>query len=311
LTVPLNSVLTHVTAGADSAAISPLTELAYRYASALNGGLTDANVQAGIATVQNNFGVADIVHTMPVDALNLPGDATDEQKRYALALATISQYAFQQSAADLATALQSMSDCLVSHSTSCGGGPTKLGTLLGTALSTFTGGHTAFVGLSGVSTEVANFGTVTTVPGLGGSGPVGSMYTSPGMGGTVGGGYLELMSANGHVALDVTCNYGPAGDNEAFFFAMDPSVTPGSIQVTVAVDGQPSESFNDLGYNLGGQDRAFSTTGFQGTWPWHGIFTATEGSTVTRWDITVTGSSTSNCAALVYGGGTTGTTNQP
>jgi hypothetical protein len=72
--------------------------------------------------------------------------------------------------------------------------------------------------------------------------------------------------------------------------------------VTVAIDGQPSESFDDLGYNLGGQDRAFSTTGSQGSWPWHGTFTTTENSTVTRWGVAVTGSATGNCAARVYGG---------
>jgi hypothetical protein len=89
----------------------------------------------------------------------------------------------------------------------------------------------------------------------------------------------------------------------AFFFAENPSVSAGSVLVSVAIAGQPLLAFNDLAYNQGGQDRAFATTGNQGTWPWQGVFTVNEGGTLTRWDITVTGSSTGDCNVVYARGG--------
>jgi hypothetical protein len=149
-------------------------------------------------------------------------------------------------------------------------------------------------------------------PGAPGPGSVGTVYTIPGTGGTYIGGYLQLTTASGRVSLIVSCNYGAAGDDEALFSAMSPSVTAGSVLVTVAVEGYPLLAFDDLSYGSGGQDRAFASTGDQGTWPWQGVFTVDEGGTLTRWDITTDGSSTGNCTALVYAnGGGTGTTVQP
>ena len=91
LAIPLHSMLASVTGVATSVAITPLNELAYRNASARVGGLSSANIQSAIAAVQNNFGVADIVSTMPVDVTNV-ASATPAQQKYTLALATISQY---------------------------------------------------------------------------------------------------------------------------------------------------------------------------------------------------------------------------
>ena len=144
-------------------------------------------------------------------------------------------------------------------------------------------------------------------PGAPGPGSVGTVYTIPGTGGTYIGGYLQLTTASGRVSLIVTCNYGAAGDDEALFSAMSPSVTAGSVLVTVAVEGYPLLAFDDLSYGSGGQDRAFASTGDQGTWPWQGVFTVDEGGTLTSWNITMDGSSTGNCTAIVYadGAGTT------
>ena len=76
LSLPLHSVLLNSIAGANSLAITALNEVAYQNASAVAGGLTSVNVAAAISSVQNNFGVADIVTTMPVDAINVPASAT-------------------------------------------------------------------------------------------------------------------------------------------------------------------------------------------------------------------------------------------
>lgn len=139
----------------------------------------------------------------------------------------------------------------------------------------------------------------------GSGGSTAAVYTIPGSGGTSGGGYLKVVTANGHAELDLTCNYGFAGDNEAFWFADNPSVTPGSIQILNQVtqtSGTNLQSFNDLGYNLGGQDRAFPPTS-QGTWPWSGTFTAIEGSNVSQFQVTVTGSSGNNCQVSLVSSG--------
>jgi hypothetical protein len=123
LVQPLDSVLPNAIAGTNSLAITALNELAYQNASAVAGGLTPANTQSAITTVQNNFGVADIVTTMPVDALNVPASATAAQKTYALALATVSQYQNSQPAGStLATALQTIQTCLATPTTGCGTG---------------------------------------------------------------------------------------------------------------------------------------------------------------------------------------------
>lgn len=146
-----------------------------------------------------------------------------------------------------------------------------------------------------------------SVPGAACPGSVGTVYTIPGRGGTYGGGYLQLQSSNLHFELDVTCSYGAPTENSTLFFADSPVVTTGTVQTTVAIDGHALLAFNDLNYNSGGQDR-----GFPGQWPWHGVFTANEGGTLTRWDITVTRTERGDCLAFVYAdGGGTGTVVHP
>ncbi len=133
-----------------------------------------------------------------------------------------------------------------------------------------------------------------------GAGSVGMVYTIPGSGGTSGGGYLTLSTPSARAALNITCNYGYPGDNEAFFFAGS-NVTAGQIAVINQLDGQPLQAFNDLATNQGGQDRAMvNGSASLGAWPWQGVFTVNDGGTLTRWDVTVTGSSGGNCTAIVY-----------
>ena len=120
------------------------------------------------------------------------------------------------------------------------------------------------------------------------------------MGGSAGGGYLQLTTANNRAALFLTCNYGFPGDNEAFWFATSPSVTAGTVKIFNVVDGRTPQMFTDLQYNSGGQDRAFANTSFQGTWPYHAVFTAIEGTSVSRFDVTVFGSASGPCTVLLY-----------
>ena len=138
-----------------------------------------------------------------------------------------------------------------------------------------------------------------------GPGSVGSAYVIPGTGGTVVGGYLQLPTADGKLSLQLFCNYGAPGADGTDFFALDPSVTTGTVLITEAIDGQPVQAFDDLNYGSGGQEWAPIATP-DGTFTFHGVFTVDEGSALTRWDVTATGSSTGNCTALVYatGGGT-------
>jgi hypothetical protein len=132
-----------------------------------------------------------------------------------------------------------------------------------------------------------------------GPGLLGHVYTIPN------GSMISLPSANGHLQLEAACNYSFGGDNEVLFFALDTSVTAGSVLVNMDLAGQV-QSFSDLVYNGGGMDRGFPNTGYQGTWPWHGIFTANERGTLTRWEVFMNGASGQNCTATVFsfGGGT-------
>lgn len=157
LLTPLHSLLANAAGGNTSVAITPLTDLAYQIANASAGGLASANIQAAITMVQNNFGVADIVNTMPVDALNVPAGATPAQRTYTLALAIISQYLHGQTAGiSLADALRTMQLCLAAPTTSCGNADAKVGTLLYAAQSTFMANHPAFAGMA---LPLATFGS--------------------------------------------------------------------------------------------------------------------------------------------------------
>jgi hypothetical protein len=157
LTSPLDSMLSNSTGGNVTVAITALTEVAYQIANASSGELTSANILSAIASVQNNFGVTDIIHTVPIDALNVPAGATAAQKNYALALSTISQYLNGQPAGvTLATALQTMQACFAAPTTGCGNGNAQVGALMSSALNTFIASHPTF---SGMNSLLAHFGS--------------------------------------------------------------------------------------------------------------------------------------------------------
>jgi len=143
---------------------------------------------------------------------------------------------------------------------------------------------------------------------VGPRGPTGE--TGPGLTGSVyvipANSVITFNTANGHVSLNASCNYGSSGDNEVFFSALDESVTAGSVLVNMDLAGQV-QSFSDLYWGGGGMDRGFPNTSYQGTWPWHGVFTVNEGGTLSRWEIFMNGANGQNCTATVFsfGAGTT------
>jgi hypothetical protein len=230
LAATLHSMLSSMTSGATTAAITPLTEVAYQMANTGTGALTSANIQAAIASVQNKFGVADIVGTLPVDALNLPAGATGAQKTYALALATVSQYLNGQTGSTLASALQALQSCL-STPTTCG----TIGTNLNSAMGTFMAGHTGF---TGVTLPVASIGSA-----------------SSSVGGTTNGGGSNAGSATGGtttVTSTGSCSStaAPAGMNYSQSGNTITVTTTGCIAVPTAGMCTPSAPPQATGINV-------------------------------------------------------------
>ena len=156
LAAPLHSMLGGTTGGNTTAAITPLTELAYQDAISIASGLTAARISAAIAKVQTFFGVADIVKTLPVDALAPPATATAAEKTYALALASVSEYLKAQPAGtSLTNALTTMGACLAAPATGCGTGATAVDASLTAAKATFLAGHP---GLGGAAAAAGGAG---------------------------------------------------------------------------------------------------------------------------------------------------------
>jgi len=175
LTLPLTSMLPNAAAGSNSLAITALTELAYMHASAFPGGLSAVNMLRAITTVQNNFGVPDIVYTMPVNALNVPDSSTTAQLSYTLALATFSQYMHQQpGGSTLAGTLQTLEDCLAAPTVGCGTGSTSVGALLNNSLTRFVANNPAYKNLASSTRRVVFFGKVTILPADGTTGATGN-----------------------------------------------------------------------------------------------------------------------------------------
>ena len=132
-------------------------------------------------------------------------------------------------------------------------------------------------------------------------GPTGvscSAYVLPGTGGTFGGSYLRLTTANLAYELDLTYNYGAVGDTEAFYFA---DVSGHSATASNVIDGEPIQYFSSLDYGVGGTDRAV----LPGR-PWHGVFTINEGGTVAHWEVTLADGPGGNADVVACATGATG-----
>lgn len=154
------------------------------------------------------------------------------------------------------------------------------------------------------------------VQGDAGPGSVGGLYLI--LGTTSGGGndFLELLTANSNIELLIWCDKDAFG---AYWMANDASVTAGSVtiinQEVANSKGDRSRGFmllpmfyNDLAFGSGAQDEAFEKGGQSdgGKMAWNGKFTAIEGATITRWDVTLNNfpTSGSDCSVVVYANGT-------
>lgn len=115
LAEPLRAVVIGVTSGETGVAVTALTEIATRLAES-QGGLQRERVTAALERVQAEFGVADILHTQPADALQNAGAADAARRAYGLALAGVAQYQQDQGGGNLGTSLDRVRDCLADAS---------------------------------------------------------------------------------------------------------------------------------------------------------------------------------------------------
>jgi len=84
---PLRTLLANIVVGSQTAAVTPLTELAYKLAQG-TGALTPAAISAANSTIAAYFKLAEIVTSLP-----LAGTGDDNQKKYAFILGAFSQMA--------------------------------------------------------------------------------------------------------------------------------------------------------------------------------------------------------------------------
>ena len=204
--------------GTTTAVISPLTELAYDYAAGSGGGVTAPNWTTALGAVQTNFGVSDIVGTVPIDPAHLPTSATPSpvQINYALALATLSEYLHDDfpSGTALSQALSALNACLsVPVAANCGTGSTSAGYLLSGAMVTYlTSTNPAFAAAyPSASLSLSSFGSTTA------------------SGGTSSGLPLGLLAGN---SFSGNSNDGP-GATAMFNFTNPSSNVPALSQITV------------------------------------------------------------------------------
>ena len=86
LTAPLRALVSNVLIGSQAAAVTPLTELAYRKAVGA-GSLTATSIDTANSAMGALFSLTDIVGSLPGTGT----DASEEAKKYAFALGTFSQ----------------------------------------------------------------------------------------------------------------------------------------------------------------------------------------------------------------------------
>lgn len=90
LKIPLRAIFTNVSTGMKTVAVTPMTELAFRKAKG-SGPLTTETISSANVSVASTFGLRDIVSTLPV-----AGGAGDDQKKYAAACGSFSQFVNNQ-----------------------------------------------------------------------------------------------------------------------------------------------------------------------------------------------------------------------
>ena len=241
-------------AGINQVAITALTEIAYQIANNQAGQLSVSNIQNAITSVQNNFGVTDIVQTMPVDGLSqtaLAGAGTVAQ-RYNLALASVSQYLTAQAAATpgttLATVFTTLQACLASPvAANCGSGSSSVGAQLSAAITTFRTNNPTLTSLTNLVLPVANFGKVTSA-GTGGTGGTSTTGTPLSL---LAGASVSALNNDGPGATALFAGTaGTATDSAGNIYVADTvnstirKITPAGVVSTLA--GTPGVTSNSL-----------------------------------------------------------------
>lgn len=89
--------------------------------------------------------------------------------------------------------------------------------------------------------------------------------------------YLSVITADNGAELNIYCSGNAVG-----WFALDPAVSAGDVNIFNAVSGQPFQAFRDLTYNGGFMDAAVVTER-----PWTGVFTYRNKQAMSRFEVTV------------------------
>ena len=167
-------------------------------------------------------------------------------------------------------------------------------------------GSQGSVGAAGPQGSVGPQGNV----GAQGPGMTPDVFVIPGFGGAATGGYLAIVSSSGRTVFNVFCNYGGPNGSSANWVAWQSSVDAGEVTIINRVHGEPVVAFADLRYNGGGQDEVTRGGSPSLGFPWQAVVMANDGGEITRYDVTVTGTTTGNCTVILYGldGGTASVT---
>lgn len=166
-TTKLRTVVTAVAAGANTIAVTPLTEMAYKKAEGTGTGkFIAANIDDANLTIGNIFNVGDIIKAHPFDPTKpAPANATPDDKKYAGALGVFSQMVnddkVKNGTATMAAALDSL---LTRLGTELHDNPGFSGTTIiaiNAAIANFTTAHPTQTGTVTPPVVVYNAGVLT------------------------------------------------------------------------------------------------------------------------------------------------------
>ena len=87
---------------------------------------------------------------------------------------------------------------------------------------------------------------------------------------------LSLITADNGAELGIHCSV-----NQVSWFAIDPSISAGDVNIFNAVSGKPFQAFHDLQYGAGGMDVADVRER-----PWTGVFTYKHKKAMSRFEVT-------------------------
>jgi hypothetical protein len=152
-------------------------------------------------------------------------------------------------------------------------------------------GDTGLTGAQGVKGDTGLTGAQGPV-GPAGPGSVGSVHT-------VDNGYLILTTPTGNYEMLHTCNYTGTYPPETLWFSNRKGAPAATVIETFVGGGVTGVyAFPSVDYGVGGTNRV-NPTG----WPYQATATINEAGTLTRWDVSVSGSPGGVCTYTVYQSG--------